>query len=278
MSRQSIAHRIPAIDGLRGFLALIVMVIHAVAWGGFTSLLPIAKASVVVFFVLSGYVLTRGWDGRFGLFMLRRFVRLWPTYAVCVVLGFLISGNRPTWADFLWWPSAYPDERAINHPVWSLFVEAWAMPFLPAIVWVGVGSLKRWVFASAGLAAAVTVHPAFVLSVPFILGAALARWELRSRLLGTPFAQWLGRISYSLYLSHSLVFAVVWRLGQSVELAIPAALAAGWLIWWCVERPSILASRLFRGRSAGLSGHEKYESGTNSSTECSRGGIGPPAG
>ena len=67
----------------------------------------------------------------------------------------------------------------------------------------------------------------------------------RNRLLESAIPQWLGRISYSLYLSHALVLKVfVHAFGAwGGVLAIPAALCIGWLIWWGVERPSIKLSR-----------------------------------
>jgi peptidoglycan/LPS O-acetylase OafA/YrhL len=48
---------------------------------------------------------------------------------------------------------------------------------------------------------------------------------------------WLGRVSYSLYLSHAVVLAALGPLG--VVLVLPVA----WALWWAVERPSILWSR-----------------------------------
>ena len=57
---------------------------------------------------------------------------------------------------------------------------------------------------------------------------------------------WLGRVSYSLYLSHwlvlvtcVLVFGPVWGPILTVPLAFPAA----WVLWACVEQPSIGWSR-----------------------------------
>ena len=77
------AARVAAVDGLRGLLAVVVLAWHVAAPFGLAWLLPAANLAVATFFVLSGYVLTRGWDGRYGVFLIRRFLRLWPVYAAC---------------------------------------------------------------------------------------------------------------------------------------------------------------------------------------------------
>src|SRR5476651_918992 len=113
--------RVAAIDGLRGLLALVVLAWHALAPLGAMWLLISANLAVGMFFVLSGYVLTRGWDGRFGIFLMRRFVRLWPVYALCLGAGYLIAGVHPVWSEFLWYPliDAYA-KPLIDPPAWSL--------------------------------------------------------------------------------------------------------------------------------------------------------------
>ncbi len=93
-----------------------------------------ANLAVGLFFVLSSYVLTRSWEGRFGVFLVRRVVRLWPVYALCLAAGYIIAGVQPVWSEFLWYPLIGPnDETSINPPMWSLFLEVWAMPFMPLI-------------------------------------------------------------------------------------------------------------------------------------------------
>jgi peptidoglycan/LPS O-acetylase OafA/YrhL len=55
--------RIPALDGLRGVLACVVVLCHThVAFGG-TSLNGIAASAVFIFFIMSSYVLARAHDG-----------------------------------------------------------------------------------------------------------------------------------------------------------------------------------------------------------------------
>ena len=244
--------RLLALDGLRGVLALIVVFWHATSPLNLLLFASPAKLAVSGFFLLSGFVLTRSWDGRLGRFMARRFVRLWPVYALCLACGYLIVGVRPAWLQFFWYPLTIADTLPqIDPPIWSLGMEAYAMPLMPLIVWAGAGSLYR----SAILALAPLMIARFYAGGPleqylialsmFILGSFLSRWNFRNRFLESRLPQWLGGISYSLYLTHWLVFTLAVRtVGPWGGVgAIPAALFIGWLTWRFVEAPSIYASR-----------------------------------
>lgn len=251
--------RTPAFDGLRGLLALIVVLWHATSPTGLLWFAYPAKIAVFGFFVLSGLVLTRAWDGRVGVFLLQRLVRLWPTYAVCLAAGYVIAGMHPDWRQFAWFPLMVPDAAPrIDPPTWSLVVEAWAMPLMPLIVWCGSGSLARaWVAAIACIGAVwITADVAFqqywlALSF-FVIGAHLARWSPRVAWLEAAPVQWVGKISYSLYLSHWLVFALAREAFGPIGgiVALPLAFPVGWLVWRMIERPSIAASRRVK-RGAG---------------------------
>ena len=122
------------LDGIRGCLALLVFVHHSVqAATGSLVLLKPATFAVFAFFMLSGCVLTRAWDGRYPRFLLGRIVRLWPVYALCLAAGYLFSGTQPSAAQFAWCAGAL-DKPFVDIPAWSLVVEAWAMPFMPLFV------------------------------------------------------------------------------------------------------------------------------------------------
>ena len=238
--------RVHAIDGLRGLLATLVVAWHVCEPFGVTWMLTVANGAVAMFFLLSGYALTRGWDGRFGIFLVRRFIRLWPVYALCLAMGFVIAGVSPRWSYFLWFPLIRPDTQpVIDHPIRSLFLEVWAMPLMPLIIWAGRASLSRAAICVLALLLAGLVVPQIAVLVLFVAGAYLARETYRSRLLESPWVQWLGRISYSLYLSHYLVLKLATRsFGPWGGVAIvPVIFLTAWAVWWSVERPSILLSR-----------------------------------
>jgi peptidoglycan/LPS O-acetylase OafA/YrhL len=244
--------RIAAVDGLRGMLALVVVVWHIGGPLGAHWLLIPADVAVAIFFVLSGYVLTRGWNGRFGVFLVRRFVRLWPVYALCLGAGYFIAGIHPVWSEFLWYPIIDANTKPfIDPPIWSLFLEAWAMPFMPLIVWVGSGAIMRAAFCMLALLLAALAVPQLSVGALFVAGAFLARTHYRNRFFESAIPQWFGRISYSLYLTHWLVLALATRAygPWSAIAALPAVFVVGWLVWWGVERPSIWASRRV-GRAA----------------------------
>ena len=240
--------RLPALDGLRGCLALLVTLHHITSylWLGGLSYLA-AHSAVLMFFGLSGCVLTRGWDGRFGVFLARRFVRLWPPFAVAMLAASALHRQMPDLFTLIWLPPlGDPQAHYLNPPAWSLFVEAWAMLAMPAIVWASTGPIRRAAaLCLAFLLGAVFVHPNLIYGPVFVAGALCSRIEHRSPLLEHPAAQWLGKVSYSLYLIHWVVLeAFVSLLGnQGVILALPVMLSAAWLLWRTVEQPTTAWSR-----------------------------------
>jgi peptidoglycan/LPS O-acetylase OafA/YrhL len=238
--------RLPAVDGLRGLLALVVLCFHLTAPLGVFILAKPAKVAVCSFFVLSGYVLTRSWRGAFGLFLAQRFLRLWPVYALCLAIAYFIANIHPVWSQFLWFPVLTANSKPeIDPPIWSLCIEAWAMLFMPFFVWIATGRALRIAFGVAVTALAGVLDIKFAFGLLFIVGAVLARWEFRNRFLESAAPQWIGRISYSLYLTHWLVFAIALRAFGSWGLIAsgPVAFLVGWLVWRFVEWPSILMSR-----------------------------------
>ncbi len=226
---------------------------HALSELGSAALGIAADIAVAVFFLLSGLVLTRAWDGRFGQFLVRRFVRLWPVFAVCLAAAGLLAMRAPALPEFVWIPYPRYDAHELCPPMWSLFIEAWAALAMPLIAWSGRGGAIRTLACMAGcLAAAIFWPPANLAArafvsylVCFVAGAGLSRTNLRSPLLESEVPQWLGRISYSLYLSHWLVLhAMTEAFGRPGAVAGAAlAFPVGWCVWWCLERPSISVSR-----------------------------------
>ena len=99
MPRQSTTDHIVELQSLRGIAASIVMVGHALiyydnpSWFYAFALAFNGRSAVVVFFVLSGYVLTRSlWNARFDKvtvvrFYIQRFFRIYPAIWIASTLG-----------------------------------------------------------------------------------------------------------------------------------------------------------------------------------------------
>jgi peptidoglycan/LPS O-acetylase OafA/YrhL len=237
--------RVASVDGVRGWLATYVMVAHLVNAYGSGILIGGANTAVMIFFVISGYVLTRSWTGNVPGFVVRRFFRLWPVYALSLAAGGYMIGKAPPLLFFFWYPFETKSSHIPYNPVmWSLFVEAWSTLFMPLIVWIG----RRRMLAAAAIVTLTLlrlVNEDLSYGAYFILGSCLAHYTPGEKYFSDPVSQWLGRISYSLYLTHLLVLAACKFHFPSVALyiAIPASFAFASLVWFLVERPSIYLSR-----------------------------------
>jgi peptidoglycan/LPS O-acetylase OafA/YrhL len=107
----------PDLDSLRGFAALLVCLYHAFGLRGYLDpgYTPAGIGGyqfpghfcVLLFFVLSGYVIGLSTPSRLtlataGTYLHKRFVRLYPIYAVCLVLALLVaSAGAPAWKAIL---------------------------------------------------------------------------------------------------------------------------------------------------------------------------------
>jgi peptidoglycan/LPS O-acetylase OafA/YrhL len=245
--------RILALDGLRGVLAFVVASEHTLLlWNNSQVLVNAGLVAVIVFFVMSGYVLTRAWDDRPIIFAARRLVRLWPVYATCIVLGYALRGQLPYWPDLTWLATDHIRQSgAVLAPAWSVCVEAWMIPLIPGLVWCVRGGLSRLAVGLGvwGLLWYIAPFP-FTWGGWFILGAASASCEPRSIMLEHKIPQYLGTISFSLYMIHPLVIElIVACLGHSAALlGLPASIGAAALLYRYVEEPSIRWSRAIRSR------------------------------
>lgn len=137
---------IPALDGLRGIAVILVIVGHA--W---ESWVPAGAYGVTIFFVLSGYLITRVLISEiddqgaidFRRFFLRRAVRLGPALLIVVAVYLALrqpfSGAVPVLGYFSNYATLVSGDWNLLHHTWSLAVEehfylAWpfVIAFIPA--------------------------------------------------------------------------------------------------------------------------------------------------
>jgi peptidoglycan/LPS O-acetylase OafA/YrhL len=239
--------RVTSVDGLRGLLAAFVMIAHLENAYGSGALIGFANEAVMVFFVISGYVLTRSWNGNFASFLVRRALRLWPVYAVSLAVGGYMIQKAPPLSFYFWYPfEGIHGDIPYNPVMWSLFVEAWSALFMPLMVWLGRRPARAAV-AIVALTALQVVSKDISYGAYFVIGSYLSKFTLDEKYFSSASTQWLGKVSYSLYLTHLLVIAACrYHFPDiAIYLAIPASLAAAYVVWFVVERPSILLSRYF---------------------------------
>jgi peptidoglycan/LPS O-acetylase OafA/YrhL len=174
-------HR-PALDGLRGFAILLVLLYDCLKLphDGTVLTLLVRKVcswgwiGVDLFFVLSGFLITSvlwetaGRSGYWRSFLLRRSLRIFPLYyGTLLGLFFVAPGVAQTWGltaveqaiaaadsthSWYWWygqnwlfawQGVWPEERLINH-FWSLAVEEQFYLVWPAVVLACRGRKLLW--------------------------------------------------------------------------------------------------------------------------------------
>lgn len=178
--------RIPALDGLRGIAALMVLVAHSMgaaedpnfASPAFAFLQRGGLGGVMLFFALSGFLLYLPWlrstvEGtappRFAKYAARRCLRIMPAYYASVVLlailRVLVAGRDPIPASdiflhFVFLPTL---GQSLLTVYWSLQVEEffyWMLPMMHRlVVRIGIAALvlgatvvsAAWAFAAFGL-------------------------------------------------------------------------------------------------------------------------------
>lgn len=103
------APRLDSLDALRGIASCVVVATHAVETAGYDAAAIPSRGAVMLFFVLSGYVLALPYVEQRPLawwrFLIRRFCRLWPPLAAAVALTCLLywlAEPRPPFAGGGW--------------------------------------------------------------------------------------------------------------------------------------------------------------------------------
>lgn len=156
----------PALDTLRAVGAVAVLTTHVAFWSGsytvggvWGTLLSRLDVGVALFFVLSGFLLSRPWisrslDGRpvprTGRYLWKRLLRIAPLYLVVAVLALSLIGDNAArtpgqWATTLLMLDTFadsPDPAGLTH-IWSLAVEVTFYLVLPLLMLAGVGRRFR---------------------------------------------------------------------------------------------------------------------------------------
>lgn len=263
------------LDALRGFLSILILAQH-IAWvscNHYEFWWGKAQLCVNVFIVLAGFVAAMTWKSQttYWSYIWKRLVRLYPVYLVAILLSVLLQTQPAfSWKDFsahllllhgmipeFWWP----------HASTSILPTAWFVSLLVQLIFVTpwlvrLSSLKLGALFSTSLV--VLLHPlnwrlyVYISEIganicqKFYLyagGILLARifiasgWQKRISAQSS-FAtwQWIGKISYSLYLVQFPILVALFRLGVTdvVALAISGSIAiipTSWLVWRVVEAP-----------------------------------------
>lgn len=198
------------LQSLRGIAAMIVMIHHCLrtlqpdGWAWWLSEVPLnAEAAVIIFFVLSGYVLSaslmrRGLNlANLRIFYGRRIFRIFPALWVGLLLGVvylawvqpLAAPHLSDWVNGHYNPEGLGAIRIVGSiagldnyllpPAWSITVELCASALLPPLVWLFLGRPAFGWPVIVVLAALCAIAGPALRQVPFYLvhfafGAALA--------------------------------------------------------------------------------------------------------
>lgn len=206
--------RLEGLDALRGIAAFMVLLFHVEYAFGLTPHFQRAYLSVDFFFLLSGMVMARQYEGRFpdtAAFLRKRLARLWPVMAIGAALGTIVfAPQMPPLGAFMAclmglllvpWLGSDKGLFPLNPPAWSILFELLANALHAAVLHrLATG----WLLAISALCGAIllarapnldlgAVREYAVLGVPrvvmsYALGIAL--WRLRGRLPRLP--AWLG--------------------------------------------------------------------------------------
>ena len=111
VSRGFAPRRAAEFDGLRGLLALWVVISHILCWCGFADIPNLsdgaadywtnfiyAQPAVDTFIILSGFAISaliHEGNKSYAGFMVNRVFRIYPVYLICLLLGFLSSALVP---------------------------------------------------------------------------------------------------------------------------------------------------------------------------------------
>jgi peptidoglycan/LPS O-acetylase OafA/YrhL len=167
----------PALDGLRGIAILLVVVYHNF---GFINYSSFGWLGVDLFFVLSGFLITDilmntvGQDGYLKNFYIRRVLRIFPLYYLCLIIFLLIlprfsllpdsdyyvSNQAWLWTYLQNWLYIFRgnDSTVSLHHLWSLAVEEQFYLVWPLVILIVRKPRVLLVLMVIGLVAVVTLR------------------------------------------------------------------------------------------------------------------------
>lgn len=269
--------RLRELDGLRGLAALTVVLHHALlvlpafyldtGWAKvLDSPLHVAFAgteAVILFFVLSGFVLALPFvagvpidQESYGRFVIHRFFRLWPAYAVAITLGLIARAafvnNRGAglslWFSEMWRSHIHAsdylahysmvapfDDSQIVPVTWSLNYEMRISIVFPVLAWLVLRHRTRWVLSSVvvigALASVISIRVGYATELDtvyygsmFVVGVALAKHR-------HDIADWFStRMTWPLLPSGVLLYTAPWTargLGVPVDIIVRECVVAG---------------------------------------------------
>lgn len=244
------------LDCLRFFAAFAVLLGHLKQDGFALDWMPLSHLSheaVMVFFLMSGYIITSSTlarpDAGWREYAVARVSRIYSVALPAVLFSLLVSeavgrwapevaaqiaSYRPfRWADvagsLLFWNESWTSETqlSLNAPYWSLCYEVWY--YLLFGLWCFVRGPWRWPLAAL---AALVAGPAILALFPiWVLGAWLALNPQRLP-RPTPTAAWLGWV---------LAPAAIWWLSESgIEFVIKDLLHERVPGFWRLEASQLL--------------------------------------
>lgn len=250
------------LDGMRGVLALIVMVLHlglspavsALSLGWLPRKNWAWSVSVDIFFVLSGFVLFLALDRARPSFLdyfVRRLRRLAPVYLIATVAMIALGDAVRVQMIVLnlLMVQTLIDRASINFPAWSLplelYLPALALPLLPILArstkWPIAILFALALFGCATCAATVALHTDYPLArgvFGLATGMLLARlWQI------SPPAPARPRLVLGLFAACLVTMAVAARYPLLASLVPVFAVAA---IWFGSRTHTILSSAPFQ--------------------------------
>ncbi|MET0523480.1 MAG: acyltransferase [Nocardioides sp.] len=157
---------LPALDSMRAVASIAVLATHASFWGGAYSrdrygiALARLDIGVAIFFVLSGFLLSRAWfehhahgwpAPRTGVYFWHRLLRIYPLYVVAALAALvLLPGNDDagpaTYLHTLTLTNIYLDPRLPDGltQMWSLATEVAFYVVLPLLMWLVLSRRRGW--------------------------------------------------------------------------------------------------------------------------------------